>query len=304
MTGPAQKISPVAAAIVLGFGILIAPHLNLAFAQNEPEPETTPIEEPNAEPTDWTPVTAGEADRGGPAASQETTTSPASEHMPAESPTPLTAAEGPSPAATPVRGERAPGNSNAGSRRTTESMSPSSISNPSTNAPSSQAPTSQNAGKAPAAVPSNSPFVGINFGNQKGPTNIKSDTGTLDYQNKAVLFAGHVHAVQADGDLTSDTLKVQYGQTFNDIKMMYADGNVRMSQGTRWITSDHAVLDQTKHLLTFRGNPVAHDGQDQITGSTITVDLVTDKSTVENPRVVIFPRESKKPDNVDSPDSP
>jgi len=144
----------------------------------------------------------------------------------------------------------------------------------------------------------------MNFGNQKGPTNIKSDTGTLDYQNKAVLFAGHVHAVQADGDLTSDTLKVQYGQTFNDIKMMYADGNVRMSQGTRWITSDHAVLDQTKHLLTFRGNPVAHDGQDQITGSTITVDLVTSKSTVENPRVVIFPRESKNPDNVHSPGSP
>ena len=140
----------------------------------------------------------------------------------------------------------------------------------------------------------------MNFSNQKGPTNIKSDTATLDYQNKAVLFTGHVHAVQAGGDLTSDRLKVQYGQDFHDIKMMYADGNVRMSQGTRWITSDHAVLDQTKHILTFHGNPVVHDGEDQITGSTIAVDLVTGKSTVENPRVVIFPRESKNPDNVDS----
>ena len=85
---------------------------------------------------------------------------------------------------------------------------------------------------------------------------------------------------------------------------MYADGNVRMSQGTRWVTSDHAVLDQGKHLLTFRGNPVVHDEKDQITGSLITVDMVTGKSNVENPRVVIFPRESKNPDNVNVPENP
>jgi lipopolysaccharide transport protein LptA len=144
----------------------------------------------------------------------------------------------------------------------------------------------------------------MNFANQKGPTNIKSDSLNLDYKNKAILFTGHVHAVQPDGDLTSDALRVQYGQDFHDIKMMYADGNVRMSQGTRWVTADHAVLDQTKHILTFRGNPVVHDGEDQITGPLITVDLVTGRSTVENPRVVIFPRESKNPDNVTSPDSP
>jgi lipopolysaccharide transport protein LptA len=144
----------------------------------------------------------------------------------------------------------------------------------------------------------------MGFGKQKGPTNITSDVATLDYQNKAFLHSGHVHAVQADGDLTCDALKVQYGKDFNDIKMLYADGNVRMSQGTRWITADHAELDQTKHILTFHGNPVAHDAEDQITGSTITVDLVSGKSTVQNPRVVIFPRESKNPDNVDSPESP
>ena len=91
-------------------------------------------------------------------------------------------------------------------------------------------------------------------------------------------LSGHVHAVQAGGDLTSDTLKVQYGQDFNDIRMIYADGNVRMSQGTRWITSDHAVLDQSKHILTFHGDPVVHDGEDQITGSLITVDLVRGKA--------------------------
>jgi lipopolysaccharide transport protein LptA len=194
--------------------------------------------------------------------------------------------------------------SRAGSKKATEAASPT----PNATASVSAAPSKDHKaskGAGPQIVPENSPFAGMNFGNQKGPTNIKSDTGTLDYKNKMVLFNGHVHAVQAGGDLTSDSLKVQYGQDFNDIRMMYADGNVRMSQGTtQWITADHAVLDQSTHVLTFHGNPVAHDGEDQITGSTIKVDLITGKSTVENPRVVIFPRESKNPDNVDAPDSP
>jgi lipopolysaccharide transport protein LptA len=323
MIGAAQKISAAAAAIALGLGVLTALHSNLAFAQNEPEPEATPIEEPHAEPTEWTPVTAGDAERGAPAASPEAAPSPVIESMPAHSPTPAetaSPAQAPSPVTTPSSSPasaetpaatRSPSKHTTISRersrsrriKPTASMSPTPSVSPSTGASSTEAGKARTAGGGPQIVPENSPFAGMNFGNQKGPTNIKSDSLNLDYQNKAILFTGHVHAVQAGGDLTSDTLKVQYGQDFNDIKMMYADGNVRMSQGTRWITSDHAVLDQTKHLLTFHGNPVAHDGEDQITGSTIRVDLVSGKSTVENPRVVIFPRESKNPDNVNSPDS-
>lgn len=329
MTGAAQKISAVAAAIALGLGMLIVPHLNLAFAQNESEPEATPIEEPQAEPTEFTPVTAGEAERGAPEASPEAAASPVIESMPASSPVPMESAspaELPSPEATPASSPAStstpaavgppPSRSTTisrehgrrGSRRrrkeSPEPASPTPVATSSTSALPEQEHKASKTGGSPQLVPENSPFAGMNMSNQKGPTNIKSDTGTLDYQNKAILFTGHVHVVQAGGDLTSDTLKVQYGQNFNDIKMMYADGNVRMSQGARWITSDHAVLDQTKHLLTFHGNPVAHDGEDQITGSTIMVDLITSKSTVENPRVVIFPRESKNPDNVDAPVSP
>jgi lipopolysaccharide transport protein LptA len=319
MMGAVQKISAIA--VALGLGLLAASHLHLAFAQNEPEPEATPLAEPQAEPTEFTPITAGDAERGAPAPSAEAATSPASENSPAQSPTSAETASTAEPTPAPPAAAETPASALPNSRHSTisreppapeqhsestESISPTPIA-PIAKAPSHPAAapgSSQRAGKTGTIVPENSPFAGMNFGNQKGPTNIKSDTATLDYQNKAVLFGGHVHAVQAGGDLTSDTLKVQYGQNFNDIKMMYADGNVRMSQATRWITSDHAVLDQTKHVLTFHGNPVVHDGEDQITGSVIVVDLVTGKSTVENPRVVIFPRESKNPDNGDAPVTP
>ena len=86
-----------------------------------------------------------------------------------------------------------------------------------------------------------------------------------------------------------------YGKDFHEVQKMVADGNVRMSQGTRWATGDHAVLDQAKHTVTLTGSPVVHDGEDQVTGSKITVHLDTGKSEVEEPRVVFFPKESKNP---------
>ena len=88
-----------------------------------------------------------------------------------------------------------------------------------------------------------------------------------------VTFRGHVRAAQADALLTSDTLTVSYGKDFHEVKEMVADNNVRMSQGTRWATGDHAVLDQAKHTVTLTGSPVVHDGEDQVTGSKITVHL-------------------------------
>ncbi len=320
MTAAGDKISLIAAACLLCLGLLTASHASRAFAQNEPEPEQTTIEQPQAEPTEWTPLTAGDVERGAPSPNPEAASSPAAESMsapsasPAEESTPgeesssqPTPTPSPESTSTPSHHQGTTGNAHRGSHRSrqTSKSATSPLSSATTSAGTSPDHKSKpSSGGGTNVVPENSPFAGLNFGNQKGPTDIQSDTGTLDYQKKVALFVGHVHAVQAGGDLTSNTLKVQYGQDFNDIRMMYADGDVRMSQGLRWITSDHAVLDQSTHILTFFGNPVAHDQKDQITGSTIKVDLVSGKSTVDKPRVIIFPREGKNPDNVNAPVSP
>ena len=142
-----------------------------------------------------------------------------------------------------------------------------------------------------------SPFSSLQFSGNKGPIDIKSDTLDLDYKGNVVTFRGHVHATQADATLTSDTLKVSYGKDFHQVQEMVADSNVRMSQGTRWATGDHAVLDQAKHTVTLTGSPVVHDGEDQVTGSKITVHLDTGKSEVAGARAVFFPKEQKTRDN-------
>jgi lipopolysaccharide export system protein LptA len=142
----------------------------------------------------------------------------------------------------------------------------------------------------------NSPFGGFQNRSNHGPINIKSDTMSYDYKHNLVVFSGKVHAVQADSELTSDILHVLMNKQ-SQIQTMVADGNVRMSQGDRWATGDHAVLDENIHTLVLTGSPVVHDGKDQIAGTKITVFLQTNTSEVTDPKAVIFPRESKKPNN-------
>jgi lipopolysaccharide transport protein LptA len=143
--------------------------------------------------------------------------------------------------------------------------------------------------KVASASPENSP-LGLQFGNSKGPIDIKSESMSLDYQNHSVLWTGHVHANQANAQLTSDNLRVNYfDKDFKDLKDMVADGNVRISQGTRWATGQHGVMDQTKRTMVLTGSPVVHDCANQITGKRITVFLDTSRSVVEGAHAVIFP---------------
>jgi lipopolysaccharide export system protein LptA len=136
--------------------------------------------------------------------------------------------------------------------------------------------------------------TGLQFGNNKGPIHIKSESMSLDYQNHSVLWTGHVHATQDQAQLTSDQLRVNYfDKDFKQLKDMVADGNVRMSQGTQWATGQHGVMDQTKRTMVLTGSPVVHDCANQITGKRITVFLDTNRSVVEDARAVIFPHNGK-----------
>jgi lipopolysaccharide transport protein LptA len=140
------------------------------------------------------------------------------------------------------------------------------------------------------------PFGALTSSN-RGPISIQSDSLALDYKQNIVRFSGHVHAAQADGELTSNTLNVKYGKDFHEVQDMAADGNVHISQGVRWCTSDHAVMHQQQHTVVLTGTPVCHDARDQIAGTRITVHLDTGKSDVEAAKAVIFPQQSKTRDN-------
>jgi len=147
------------------------------------------------------------------------------------------------------------------------------------------------------------PFGGIGMSSNKGPTKIDSESLSFDYPKKTAVFTGHVRVSQPNGMMTSDKLRVLYNDNMKEIKSAYADGNVRISQGNRWATGNHAVLDQSAQTVTLTGSPVVHDGdQDQITGSRIIVHMKTQEFIVENARAVLFPK-SKDTDGSGSSES-
>src|SRR5271166_5524963 len=103
MTAAAQKLSAIAIVTALCLG-LTASRLR---AQNEPEAAPTRLEAPQAAPTDFTPVTAGDANRGAPATTADA--SPSS----AAAATPESAAA--SPDATPATSSQAAASENSSS---------------------------------------------------------------------------------------------------------------------------------------------------------------------------------------------
>jgi lipopolysaccharide transport protein LptA len=169
-------------------------------------------------------------------------------------------------------------------------------------APAKSKPKSRHTASATAAGDSkggtqSSPFGMLKFSADNGPIQIKSDSLSLDYKANSVEFSGNVHAVQSGTTLISKTLKVLYGEKFGDIKEVIALGDVKMTQGERWATGQRAVLDEVKHTVEMTGQPVIHDGADQVAGRRIIVYLDTEKSFVEDARAVITPRTSGKNDH-------
>jgi lipopolysaccharide transport protein LptA len=149
-----------------------------------------------------------------------------------------------------------------------------------------------------------SPFGAFGNSKNRGPVNIESDSMALDYKNNAVLFSGKVHAVQNDGTLTSNTLHVKYGKDFHEVQEMVADGGVYLSQGLRWCTADHGVMNQASHTVVLTGSPICHDQNDQISGTKITVHTDTGKSDVDGRvKAIIFPHDNKNGDNGKSSDN-
>jgi len=158
--------------------------------------------------------------------------------------------------------------------------------------------------KLASKEPTDNAFGGLQFSSGGQPIHIDGPHMSLDYQGRSVTWSGHVKVVNGNSQVTSDSLKMNYGQDFHDVKEMIADGNVRISQGTRWATGDHAVLDQTRHTVVLTGSPVVHDGEDQIAGTKITVHLDTNQSDVENARAVIYPKQQNSPTEAASNSSP
>ncbi|OIQ01248.1 MAG: hypothetical protein COS82_01820 [Zetaproteobacteria bacterium CG06_land_8_20_14_3_00_59_53] len=104
---------------------------------------------------------------------------------------------------------------------------------------------------------------------------VQSDHLDIWENRQEALFTGSVHLVREDFELFCDSLRAFYrtGEKGGGIDHALATGHVRMIQGDKQGTSDSAVIDNDKQIVTLRGNAVMVQEGGRVAGDTIVHDL-------------------------------
>jgi len=104
---------------------------------------------------------------------------------------------------------------------------------------------------------------------------VQSDHLDIWENKQEALFTGSVHLVREDFELFCDSLRAFYrtGQEGGGIDHALATGHVRMIQGDKKGSSDSAVIDNRKQIVTLRGNAVMEQEGGRVAGETIVHDM-------------------------------
>jgi lipopolysaccharide export system protein LptA len=122
----------------------------------------------------------------------------------------------------------------------------------------------------------------LSFTAGRDPIAVSADAMEFDYHSRVLTYTGSVVVTQGDMKLESKSLTVALDDhADNRIKEVVADGQVRLSQGTRWATGGHAVFDQARNTVVLSDNAELHDGPNQVNGDRVVVYLDEERSVVE-----------------------
>ncbi len=153
------------------------------------------------------------------------------------------------------------------------------------------------------------------FGSKKsGPIHVVSDRLEAYNEQKMAVFIGNVVATEGDKVIKSDQLYIFYKQDEDkakakkspkandeagDLDRIEAKGNVRVTQGTKIITGEHAVYLNDDQKITVTGNPVMKDGANTVKGDKIIFLLDENRGIVESSgqsrvTAVFYPEDKNK----------
>ncbi|OGW54964.1 MAG: hypothetical protein A2Y81_11625 [Nitrospirae bacterium RBG_13_43_8] len=121
----------------------------------------------------------------------------------------------------------------------------------------------------------------------KGPITITSGMLTADNRAHTAAFENSVVARTSDMTLYADRMLVSYDANSGDVKMIEAEGTVKLLRGTRAIISQKATYYADAEKVIFTGEPRASDGENVVTGTKIIYLLNEDRYLVENSKVFL-----------------
>lgn len=121
----------------------------------------------------------------------------------------------------------------------------------------------------------------------RGPIKVTSEMLTADNKAHTALFERNVVARTSDMTMYADSMLVSYTEGGGEVTRIDAAGNVRLQKGSRIITSRNAVYLAPEDKVVFTGEPKAVDGENVVSGETMTYFITADRSVVEKSRVVL-----------------
>jgi len=128
----------------------------------------------------------------------------------------------------------------------------------------------------------------------KGPITITSETLTADNKAHTALFERNVVAKTEDTTIYADRMLVFYTENGGQVSKIDAGGHVKLYKNTRVITSEKAVYYADEDKVVFTGEPRATDGDNIVTGTTMTYYMGDDRSLVEHSKVFLKNRKDGK----------
>ena len=123
--------------------------------------------------------------------------------------------------------------------------------------------------------------------NQKNPIDVIADTMEAFEKGKTNVFTGNV-VVKQEGSgpgqtlyLFSDKVTAYRNEAENEIQRVDAEGNVRIVKADRTATCKQAFFYNDTHKIVLKGDVVVFEGNDKLTGDTVTYYLDEDRTHVE-----------------------
>jgi lipopolysaccharide export system protein LptA len=127
----------------------------------------------------------------------------------------------------------------------------------------------------------------------KGPITITSATLTADNRAHTALFEKDVIAKTPNMTIYADSMLVFYTEQGGNVTKIEAAGNVKLYKDSRVITAQKATYFADQDKVVFTGEPRAVDGENVVTGSTMTYFIAEDRSYVEHSKVFMKNKESR-----------
>lgn len=131
------------------------------------------------------------------------------------------------------------------------------------------------------------------------PLEVTAQTLEADNQAGTATFSGDVVARQGDVVMYAGHMTIHYDHKSSEIRRIVAEKDVRIVQGERLATAQRADYEQGSGKIVLTGDPKVHQGQNEVSGETITVFIDQDKSIVtgngsKRVNAVFHPQEKQK----------